>query len=177
MKLGKTLVIGIFSALALAACSQSKEAATVTVHDEMVKTVIPQTQVIWDVSNQTFDDNGEPDPKKMTDADWVKVKSAAGQLMISLDRMATATKITAAKPGDKILDQEYSGSPKAQDVQAKIDADPNGFRQHAKQMKDFFAVIDQAADTKNFQAFYAKANEADSACEGCHKSYWLKPAK
>ncbi|EIZ81192.1 hypothetical protein WSK_0137 [Novosphingobium sp. Rr 2-17] len=167
--------------LSLGACSKSEtdkkpveQASAVSVHDEMVTVVIPQTQAIWDVSNASLNDEGSPDPTKVSDADWQSVKAASSALMTSLDRLATANRFLAAKPGDKIMDQDIAGAAQPKDVQARLDANPQGFRDHAKTLSDFIKAINGAAAKKDFKTFSERTAELDGACEGCHKAYWLK---
>lgn len=172
MKGRNALAVALAAPLALATAGLAQSSKPVSVHEEMIKVVIPKAQVIWDMSNETMDDDGVPSAELMTAERWASVEKAAADLSASMIRLESAEHLLAAGPGQKIMNEEFEGAAKASDVQRLIDADPEGIRKYAREMDEFVAEIAAAVEQRDFDAFYEKSLELDGACEGCHKAYW-----
>lgn len=172
----KVFILTAVATLSLAGCNKPEASKPVVVNDEMTQVIIPETQTIWDVSNATFDDDGNPSAAKMTPEAWTKVQQAVEKASASLDRMAKAEKFLVVSQGGKIQDEDTPTGAKPSDVQKRLDANPEGFRTHARDLKAFYGVLGSAIAKRDFTTFYAKANEIDGACEACHKAYWFNPA-
>lgn len=172
-------MLGVASLIPLAALAQAaaKPAPTppqpVMVYNEMHNHVVPKAQTLWDITNATLDDDGNPSPKKMKPADWVKLQGAVNGLAASLNRLGSADKVGVRLPNQKILDEDAPKGSKASAVQANIDANPDGFRQYAKTLAQYVNGINKAAAKRDLKTVYESAGELDGMCEGCHKAYWF----
>lgn len=68
-------VSGAIAILALAYEVHSA-AAPANLRDLMKDVVAVQAQVVWDISNEAQDDDGNPDASKLTLGDWAKIADA-----------------------------------------------------------------------------------------------------
>lgn len=169
-------LIGFGAVLPIAALVQASGRPGIVVYDQMHNHVAPQAQILWDITNATLDDEGNPLAKKMKPADWVKLKGATGALAASLEQMAAAGKITVKAPGQTLLDEDATAGAKAAAIQANIDRNPNGFRQYAQSLARYVRKMEGAAAKRDLKSVYASASELDGMCESCHESFWFPKA-
>ena len=147
-------------------------APAVSVFDTMERVVVPASKVLWDVSNNKQDDNGNVDASKVTDAEWKQVEAAAMQMKASAETLAGTKHVVVAPPGVAIHDEGTPNGSSAQQVQGFIDADPAGFAEYAKALAASGEAIRQAATTRNASQFGDEAGKLDGVCEQCHVKFW-----
>jgi len=176
--------IALAAALPIAALAQgvvkptSKLASgTVNIYDEMHHHVVPQAQVIWDITNAAMDDDGNPSAKKMKPADWLKLKEGTAGLSASLYRIARAGKFIVRTSEQKLLDEDAPTGAKAVNVERNVDGNPDGLRQYAKTLARYVMRMSVAADNHDIKTIYTSASELDGQCEGCHQAYWFANGK
>lgn len=164
-------------AMLIAAYEVHSAAAPADLHDLMKNTVAVQTQIIWDVSNEAQDDQGNPDASKLAAADWTKIIAAAGKVRQAAETLARADHVLAAPPGVKI---EGEGNPDvagAKQVQASLDANPSAFRARSQELTASMDQIVTAAKAKDAAKLFEVAGALDQVCESCHMQFWYPEQK
>jgi cytochrome c556 len=161
--------------LLAAGCSPQKPAPSV--HDSMSQVVAPQAQVIWDITNRAMNEQGNPDPSKMTDKDWTQIAGAGEQLKDRAQTLAGAKKLTVAVQGVKIQDETSPEGHSAAQVQGYIDANPKAFADHAKVLAQTGEALAAAAKAKDMAKVAEVSNSLDQVCETCHLQFWYPPKK
>lgn len=147
-------------------------AAATTVFESMLQTVIPSSNLIWELAGNLYADDGNIDPQKLTEAQWHQVRDAAAAMGDSARQLAEAGNIKTAPAGVKIQNEGTPGAPGAAQVQAAIDADPQGFRSEALILASLADEIATAAAVRDgVKTDDASARLADS-CSTCHARYW-----
>jgi cytochrome c556 len=166
-----------FTGLLVAAYQVHSAAAPADVHDLMKNIVAPQTQVIWDVSNEAQDEQGNPDASKMTAADWGKIIAAAEKVKQASQTLAKADHAIAAAPGVKIEGEGNEGVAGAKQVQAAIDKNPAEFRTRSTALATSMDQIVAAAKAKNAAKVFEVSGMLDQVCEDCHQKFWYPGQK
>jgi hypothetical protein len=172
MRLLATLVL---TGAALAACQTTPPppaAATVDTHAAMVRWVNPAALTIWEVSNQAMDEAGGLDPKLMDDAAWSDLQSAAQLLEQHSRRMAEARALRVGAHND-----DLEGFATRAEIQAMIDADPDGFRRMSHDMAEHAKELVAAATARNIRESGNLADGLSDRCQACHSRYWEKPVQ
>lgn len=134
--------------------------------------VAPQAQHLWDVGNKAFDDDGNPDVSKVTDAEWKKLGGAAAAMKAAALSMADAPKVLVAAPGTKLQDENAPGNATAKQIQAFIDANPKDYADHARALADVSDGFLKASQTKDAKTLADASAKLDEVCEACHVKYW-----
>jgi hypothetical protein len=165
------------AALLVAAYEVHSAAAPADVYDLMKNVVAVQTQVIWDVSNEAQDDQGNPDASKMTAADWNKIIAAAGKVKQASETLAKADHVIAAAPGVKIEGEGNEGVAGAKQVQAALDKNPAEFRTRSTALATSMDQIVAAAKAKNATQVFEVSGILDQVCEDCHQKFWYPGQK
>ena len=165
------------TAMLVAAYEVHSAAAPADVHDLMKNVVAVQTQVIWDVSNEAQDDQGNPDASKMTAADWNKIVDAAGKVKQASQTLVRADHVIAAAPGVKIEGEGNEGVAGAKQVQAALDKDPAEFRTRSQALVTSMDQIIAAAKAKNAAKVFEVSGTLDQVCEDCHQKFWYPGQK
>lgn len=168
------LSVGLLSSMARAADT----APAPNLHELMKNVVAVQTQVIWDTGNTAQDEQGNPDASRLKTADWARVADAATKVKSAAQTLATAPRILAAAPGQKIDGEGNTpGAFGAKDVQKAIDANPAAFRAFARQLTVSMGKIATAARSKDAATLFDVSGQLDQECEGCHKQFWYPNEK
>ena len=161
----------------VAAYQVNSAAAPADVHDLMKNVVAVQTQVIWDISNEAQDDQGNPDASKMSAADWTKIIEAAGKVKQASQTLAQAEHVIAAAPGVKIEGEGNAGVAGAKQVQAAIDKNPAEFRTRSRALATSMDQIVAAAKANNAAKVFEVSGVLDQVCEDCHQKFWYPGQK
>lgn len=157
--------------LLLAACGPKTPPPTI--HTSMTDVVAPQAQVIWDITNRSYNTAGDGfDPAKISAADWAKLRVAGRRLKERGNILAKVHDIRAADPGAPIMGSGEAGAPTVQQIQAFIDADRAGLAEHARDLAQAGATVEKAAKHKDLAPLYKVASGLDDVCDGCHEKYW-----
>ncbi len=167
--------------LALAACvtpaatqDAPSASAQLDVRHVMQAEINPAIVAIWDVGNNAADENGGLDGAQMTPDSWASLASAAADLAVASDRMATATDIRAASPGN-MATEDYE-VPMAQ-VQTYLDADRQGFRDLAASFATLSRTLESAAQARDATAAGEIVARMDTECSVCHARFWYAEAE
>jgi cytochrome c556 len=163
--------------LALAACvtpAATQEVRTLDVRHVMQAEINPAIVAIWDVGNNASDDEGMLDAARMTPESWAALATAAAELAATGDRMAAATEIRAASPGN-MATEDYEVT--MVQVQSYINADPQGFRDLSARFAGLARQLEAAAQGRDAAAAGALVARMDTECTICHARYWYAEAQ
>lgn len=173
--IGRPVVAFILTGLALAACQTSQTPSatgTVDTHEAMVRWINPAAMAIWDVSNNAMGEAGGLDPALMDDAAWTRMRQAAELLELHSRHMAEAQTLRVGAHND-----ELEGFATRAEIQAMIDADPQGFRTLSRETADHARELAAAALARNVQQAGGLTESLSERCQDCHSRYWEKPAQ
>lgn len=170
----KTIIrpFAISGVLLLAACATTPagpSAEPYYVRHSMQAEVNPAIVSIWDVTNNAMDDTGALDPALIDEAGWAQIYDGAGKLASEGEKMATAENIRAAREGNTAVG-EYE-VPMSQ-VQALIDADPDGFRAHGGGFAALAIALEEAAEARDAASTGDLVAQMDGVCAACHTDFW-----
>jgi len=176
----RKLPIAIFAAAAAfvgwqaASAAPDGDAEMLDVRAAMVEGVNPAALAIWDVGNGAMNEDGGLDPALMDDAAWAKLHEAAQSLATYAHRMAEAPVIRASGP-DLVEGKVPEGVASREQIQAMIDANPDGFRAHSAEMERQARAIADAAAARDLAATGELVFSFDGTCQACHEGYWYLP--
>ena len=160
-------------AMLLTGCQKpTDEAAPVVLSAAMKAVIAPQAQVLWDISNRALNANGDPDGSKLTDADWAKVVNAGNAVREEAAKLADASTLVVAPPGEKIQDEGNPGSSAAAQVQGYLNGDRPGWTQHARALSVAGERAVAASKVRDAAKLADVANSLDQVCESCHQKFW-----
>ena len=137
----------------------------------MVEGVNPAALAIWDFGNNMMTDEGQLDPALMDAAAWARLHEASQSLADYAGRMARAEVIRASGP-DLVGGEVPEGVSSREEIQAMIDANPDGFRALSTEMGRQADAIAAAAKTRDLVAASDQVLAFDGACQACHENYW-----
>ena len=158
--------------LSLSACATTGVVASnepYYVRHAMQAEVNPAIMAIWDVTNSAMDESGGIDPALVNEAQWDAVAESSAVLESAGREMATATELRAATP-ENWATGEYEVT--MDQVQAALDADPEGFRRFAAQFADHSARLKRAAQSRDAATTGELVAQMDAVCAACHARYW-----
>jgi cytochrome c556 len=179
----KTLFLALPALALLAACSHKNEQqeqqaqAAPTFHDVMKDQVDKHADEVWDVTNPAVGDKGGIDPTKMTDAMWSQLAQDAIAVQEGAQQIAQMNKITVIRPGETIADAGVPGGHSPEEVQAQIDKNPQGLRDHAANLAATMGDLVKAANARDAAKAGPIIDSLDGVCEGCHLDYWYPDQK
>jgi hypothetical protein len=159
--------LGLFAAAALA-----NGDGTLHTREAMVDGVNPAALAIWEVTNAAMDDEGGLDPALIDAKAWGQIEDAARMLETYGRRMAEAQTIVAGGP-DLVSGEVPPGVASKAQIQAMIDADPDGFRAVSADMAAQAASLVAAARARDAVVTSDLASGIDGACQACHTRYWF----
>jgi hypothetical protein len=139
----------------------------------MVAEINPAALEIWEVSNNALSDTGALDPALMNDAAWVRLEEAARMLAFHSRLLEQAPAISAGGP-DLVTGEVPPGVSTRAEIQAKIDADPAGFRELSRLMAERAQALADAAKARNAAVAGDLALRLDEPCQSCHQHYWYE---
>ena len=147
-------------------------ARTADTHEAMVRWISPAAQAIWDVANSASAETGGLDPARMDAAAWTRLEDAARVVETRSELMAQAETLHVGAHND-----DLAGFATRAEIQAMIDADPNGFRNLSQQMAQHARELVRAAAARDPRASRALAESLTDRCAACHTRYWEKPRR
>jgi hypothetical protein len=181
MRSSPRIALFIATSLLLASCSRQDATtptvsavppASTTVFEAMTATLIPRSNLIWELAGNLYDDKGELDPKKLTDAQWLQLNDAAVAMGASAKALAEAASLKAAPLGVKIQNEGTAGAFGAAEVQKAMDADPTGFREHALKLAAIADEITAAAAAHDAKKTDEAGARLTDVCGACHTKFW-----
>jgi hypothetical protein len=168
----KKSTAAVLAGLLIAGSALGADAPKANLQLTMLTKVNPQALNLWDITNKAQDDNGRPDPRKITAASWARLLEIGRALEDGGRTLATSNGIVAAPPGAKLQDEAGPGASKAADVQRYLDAKPAEFRKHALKLQKTGASIADAAAKHDVKSLGELADSLDELCESCHMVFW-----
>ena len=176
MRTWQTLAI-VASAGTLAACLSSNELraqlGVIETRETMVAGINSAAVAIWDIAHEAQGEDGELDPVRMTDDKWEQLRDEAKELQTWSQMMAEADVIHATGP-NVAGNQVPEGVASRAEMQAMIDANPDLFREKARDLNERAGLLLAAARARDAAAAGHRAAEIDVPCQGCHTRYWYK---
>lgn len=165
----------------LAGCGARPTAPTI--NESMTQIMEPKAEIAWGIASKAYNAVGDGlDPAKLSGADWAAV-GRAGQLI--QDRaliLADADPVVVAGPNEPIMGSQASGvkgnigpqweAADAGTIQARIDANPELFRRHARELAKAGGEFVRAAAGKDVALLYTVSSRLDEVCDGCHEPFW-----
>lgn len=159
----------------LSSCQTPAEhsvARAVETHAEMVGAINPASLAIADELDKSRSETEGLDPAMMDAPAWARMENAARALEASSRRMAEATVVrvgahTDGEPGLATKDE----------IQARIDADPQWFRQISSRMADHSRDLAAAAAARDLRRTRDLAQTVNESCQSCHTRYWENPKR
>ena len=145
---------------------------SLTLFEAMKDTVVPKTQVIWDITNAAQDDMGNVTANALKSGDWSKIASAARESSQAVRNLLAQPRVIAAPPGKKIQGEGTPGAFGAREVQKTIDANPAAFAAFSKQLLAAMDGIVAATKARDAPRVGSLAGDLDEICEACHKVFW-----
>lgn len=181
MKSTTLRVVFIAAGLLLAACGQQQSgeqpapapAATApSVFEIMNASIIPQSNQVWELAGDLYDDDGKIDGARLNDQQWQTIQDAATAMGAGAKTLAGATSLKAAPAGVKIQSEGTEGAAGAADVQAAMDADPKVFSEQATQLVAIADEIVAAAKAHDGMKTDDASARLTDACGACHAKFW-----
>ncbi len=166
----------ILAGPALASCQTAPlatDARVVDTREAMIDGVNPAALAIWVVRSNARADDGALDPARMDGAAWSRLAEAARMLAFYSREMAAADVIRAGGP-DIGSGAVPAGIATREEIQAMIDADPQGFREISRQMAERADALAQAAAARDPVLAGELALAIDEPCQSCHVRYWYE---
>jgi hypothetical protein len=149
------------------------QAGVVFTREAMVAEINPAALEIWDVSNNALSDTGGLDPTLLDEAAWGRLQEAARTLEFYSRRLEQAQSISAGGP-DVVTGEVPPGVSTKAEIQAKIDADPEGFRALSGLMAERARALADAAKARDTVTAGDLALRLDEPCQSCHQRYWYE---
>jgi len=168
----KQMCAALIAASVCALATAADPAKSLTLFEAMKDTVVPKTQVIWDITNAAQDDVGNVSAKALKAGDWAKIASAAQATSGAMRSLLAQQRVIAAPPGKKIQGEGTPGAFGAREVQKTIDASPAAFAAFSKQLLAAMDGIVAATKARDAAKVGSVAGELDGICEACHKVFW-----
>lgn len=149
--------------------ASSPQGEPLFVRDSMQNEVNPAIVAIWDVTNNAYNDDGELDASLISAEQWEGLAAQANALAAIADGMAAASELHAASEGNWATG-EYEVT--MDQVQANLDADPQGYRDMATSFAALSRNVAAAASAMDLQAATDLVGQMDTECAACHQQYW-----
>lgn len=165
------LLVATTALAAFAAAALAQPGDVLHTRQAMVDGVNPAALAIWEVTNAAMDDEGGLDPALIDAEAWGRIEDAARMLETYGKRMAEAEAIVAGGP-DQVSGEVPPGVASKAQIQAMIDADPDGFRAVAADLAGQAAELVAAAEARDVAATGDLAAGIDGDCQACHTRYW-----
>lgn len=148
-----------------------------TVHDAMVQIIIPRSSAIWELAGGLYDDNGNIDSRKLTDAQWQQLMDAAIAIREGSRALVSGETIKVAAEGIKIQSEGAPGAWGASEVQSAIDANIQGFKEETLKMAAVADELAAAADARDGKKTDEASVRLTDACGACHAKFWYPNQK
>lgn len=156
-------------ALPSSATSDAPPAATV--QQIMLGHLTPQSNTIWELAGELYDDDGNLSAAQLSDEQWQKLQDTASAMQSISAQLATP-KIQVAAPGAKLQSEGTPGALGVTEVQALIDADPAAFATEAQKMIGISEEFVGAAASRDATAIDELSGRLNDVCSACHMRFW-----
>ena len=176
--------VGLVAAFA-AACSSSSSKRTPIPHAELwgdLKPIVsvkelmrdmidPLADNIFDAVSVTLDNNAVVERTPQSDEDWERIRIGATTLAEG------AYLLKVARPFAPAGDLNNSTGPDAPElspdqIMAKLERDPVEWNARIEALRNVGLEVLDIVKRKDVQELWDAAENLDTACENCHRSYW-----
>lgn len=147
-------------------------AAPATLFEVMNGQFAPQSDKLWELAGNLYNDKGDLDAKQLTDAQWQELNDNATKMRDVATQLADAASFMVAPAGVKLLNEGTGDAFNAAQVQAAIDANPQGFKDQARALSAVAADFLSAAVAHDATKADAASNRLNEVCTACHTAYW-----
>ena len=171
-RLRRQMLAALMAASVGAQAAAAEPGKSLTLFEAMKDTVVPKSQVIWDITNAAQDDMGNVTAKALKEGDWTRIAGAARETSEAVRNLLTQPRVVAAPPGKKIQGEGTPGAFGAQEVQRTIDANPAAFVAFSKKLLAAMDGIVAATKARDASKVGSIAGDLDGICEACHKVFW-----
>jgi hypothetical protein len=137
----------------------------------MSSVIDPAADSLWDTVSSSNSATGEVDKQPRTEDDWKAARHHAVALVEAPNLLLMEGRKVAA-PGKSLEDASVSGILLPDQIQKKIDGDPQSFARHAGALQDAAKEALAAIDARDVKRLFDAGDKLDSACEQCHVRYW-----
>lgn len=173
----RRLSVVILAGAALASCRTAPpetRVRAVGTREAMIDGINPAALAIWHIRSNAAAAGGPAlDPALMDPVAWSRLEDSARMLAFYSRRMAGADLFRAGGP-DIGSGPVPAGIASREEVQAMIDANPQGFRAISRQMAERADGLAQAAAARDPVRAGALAVAIDEPCQSCHLRYWYE---
>lgn len=142
-----------------------------TLYYAMTDIYQPEFQGVADTAFWAYDDDGNLDSSLLTDEQWATMKASAEVLRDTSRAFAVAETIRVAEDGEELFN-EGQGFIASEDVQAIIDAEPDGFKAMMTYLADEAERTLDAIEARDAEALSLSSDNLYAACKTCHTVYW-----
>ena len=145
--------------------------AVVSVKELMRDMIDPVSDNIFNAVSSIATTKGIVDTEPKTEEDWQKVRTGA----VSIAEAAYLLKVRRpfAPPGD--LNNSTGPNPvelSPDQITAKVDRDPVEWNARIEALRNVGLEVMDVVKRKDVKELWDAAENLDTACENCHKSYW-----
>lgn len=177
------LAVGAVCVLLAAGCAREQSGAAasadagagapaITVFESMTQTFIPQSNLVWELAGNLYDDDGNIDASRLTAEQWQQMQAAASSLDAASGVLMATSGIQVAPAGVKIQNEDAPGMLGTAAVQALIDADPEGFDAAAAALSAVAKEIAAAAAARDGEKADETSSRMTDVCGACHTKFW-----
>jgi hypothetical protein len=138
----------------------------------MKSVIIPQAQIIWDITNGALDDNGNIDPAQLERKEWKRLAKAGMRLNDTALSLAATSPLKVVAPGATAEDSGGSATLSLEQVQTLIDSQPEAFKEELRAFASTSAQLAAAARKRDGAALNMQLGRLNEGCETCHQKFW-----
>jgi hypothetical protein len=174
MTLAFRTALAAAASLTLVACGQdaAQAPAEPVVLKEAMNEIVTRQNDLVNVLIEALDDRGEVDPAKLTEERWATIAASTAALRQAGAALRDGEISVVAAPGETIEGEGTPGALSAAEVQARIDADLDGFRAHAETLAGEFEALAAASEARDAGTLWNSVLDLDPLCAPCHTQYW-----
>jgi len=166
--IGRVTGTAISIAIALAGCQTMRTLdRPIDVHEAMTEWIDPAAVIVWSIGSRAMSEASGSRETRMDDKSWSSLAAASEQLALSARRLANGTTIRVGAHNDDL--EGFTSGP---EIQAMIDADPDGFRRLALEAAAKSEDLTVAARMKDIQKSQELTKSLYDNCRACHSRYW-----
>lgn len=165
------------TAAVLAGCQPSPPtpppaAPAPTVFETMNGTFTPQAGRLWELAGALYNDDGELDAAQLSGPQWQELATVAATVQEVAANLAGTQPVRVAPEGVKIQNEDAPEALGASQVQALIDADPQGFREESLKLAAVAADFIAAAAARDAARVDDASSRLNDTCTDCHARFW-----
>jgi hypothetical protein len=138
----------------------------------MVQTFMPQANKFWELAGNLYDDNGVLSADRLSHQQWQELSAAATSMRDVAKSLAAASALRVAQDGVKLQNDDTPDALGVAQIQALVDANPQGFREEAAKLVTVAEQAIAAATARDAAKADEASNLLNEACTACHTRFW-----